>query len=173
MHDNVDEIKDVIFEEFVNCQPSADGINCWWSKNYSRVLPTSRVVYQPISHRNFCGLLPSIYAMERGGGSSGNAGTGKPTKGMINWYWLILNTFIPHHSCPILSNRFHQTKQHSICCKNFLKRPLAKKIKKRRAFDCPNCSLWRVKWMKRERWENLNKKRQCEVIKMYIIMNVC
>ena len=26
VHDNVDEIKDVIFEEFVNCQPSADGI---------------------------------------------------------------------------------------------------------------------------------------------------
>ena len=26
MHDNVDEIKDVIFEEFENCQPSADEI---------------------------------------------------------------------------------------------------------------------------------------------------
>ena len=55
--------------------------------------------------------------MERGAGSSGNPGTGKPTKG-INWYWLFLNTFIPHHSCPILSNRFHPTKQHSICCRS-------------------------------------------------------
>ena len=31
---------------------------------------------------------------------------------------------------------------------------------KLRAFDCPNCSLRRVKWMIRKRWENLNKKRE-------------